>query len=62
MKTAISISQSLNIIEEAILEEFIIFAKAYNIFQVSSNEFYNMNCKRIRDRLEKENLTEDDLK
>ena len=44
------------------LEDFIIFAKQYNIFQNSTNEFYKSICDKIKQRLQKENLTEDDVR
>lgn len=51
-----------NIIESGSLSDFIIFAKSYNIFQDSNNKFYKLTCEKIRTRLGKENLTEDDIR
>lgn len=47
-----------NIIDNAPVEEFIEFAKQYDIFQNSSNAFYQHICTKIKERLAKENLTE----
>lgn len=50
------------IIFDSSLDEFIDFAKNYNIFQQSDNKFYLDNCKKIRERLVQENLSENIIK
>lgn len=50
------------LIDTGPLDEFLLFAKAYNIFQISNSRFYTQTCDKIRERLAKENLTENDLK
>jgi hypothetical protein len=50
------------LIESGPLDEFLVFAKTYNIFQISNSRFYTQTCDKIRERLVKENLTENDLK
>jgi hypothetical protein len=51
-----------SIINTGSVEEFIVFAKSYNIFQQSNNKFYKLTCEKIRNRLQQENLTEDDVR
>ena len=51
-----------HIIENGNQKEFIEWAKNYNIFQKSNNKFYNDTCKKIRERLAIENLSEDILR
>jgi hypothetical protein len=50
------------LIESGPLDEFLVYAKAYNIFQISNSRFYTQTCDKIRERLVRENLTENDLK
>jgi hypothetical protein len=52
----------INIIENGSVEEFITVAKEYCIFQETTNTFYNSMCERIRQRLTRENLSEDVLR
>ena len=62
MKTLMPRPDLSNLIETTSLDEFLTFAKEYNIFQVSNSKFYDMTCDKIRQRLTKEGLTEDALK
>ena len=62
MKNAIKQYQLFNVTENGTLDEFLTFAKKYNIFQVSNSSFYDETCEKIRQRLIKEGLTEDALK
>jgi hypothetical protein len=52
----------INTIENGSVEEFITIAKNYGIFQETTNSFYNSMCERIRQRLTRENLSEDVLR
>jgi hypothetical protein len=52
----------LNIIDNSPVDEFINFAKEYNIFQESDNRFYKSICDRIKKRLASENLSQDVLR
>lgn len=45
-----------NIIENGTREEFIEFAKQYNIFQPNGTKFYKMMCDKIKARLDHEGL------
>jgi hypothetical protein len=56
------IQQMNDVVESGSLQEFLDFAKTYNIFQESNNKFYKSMCEKIRQRLIKENLTEDDVR
>lgn len=56
------ISRINEIIENKPKDEFIAFAKAYNIFQVSNSKFYTDTCNKIKERLKRENLSEDILR
>lgn len=44
------------------LEDFIAFAKNYNIFQESQNKLYLQNVEKIKQRLQQENLSIDFIK
>jgi len=44
------------IISEGTIEEFISFAKKYNIFQVSRSKRYTKMCDMIKARLDREGL------
>ena len=57
-----NITPILTLIAIGPLEEFITFAKEYNIFQESNSRFYDETCAKIRERLSKEGLSEDSLK
>lgn len=46
----------LDTIDNGPIDEFIEFAKNYNIFQQSNNKFYKMMCDKIKTRLDKEGL------
>ena len=52
----------IDLIENGPLDKFIIFAKEYNIFQDSKNAFYLEICAKIKTRLQKENLSIDEVK
>ena len=66
MKTSKIITEEVNeiftLIDNGDVNEFIAYAKTYNIFQESNNKFYAQMCQRIRDRLSRENLSEDVLR
>jgi len=47
------------IINNSTKEEFIDFAKKYNIFQESNSKFYNEVCNKIKQRLDREGLSHD---
>lgn len=51
--------EMIETIEQGTLADFIKLAKEYNIFQESKNKFYLSMCEKIKQRLKKENLTED---
>jgi len=58
-----SIVQSMNdVIEKGSLQDFIDFAKRYNIFQTSNSKFYTQICDKIKARLDKEGLSYDTVK
>jgi hypothetical protein len=52
----------LNIISDGSTEDFINFAKTYNIFQESRSKVYDRICNLIRERMIKENLSYDLIK
>jgi hypothetical protein len=54
--------EMFKLIDTGNINKFIEFAKTYNIFQESNNKFYAQMCQRIRDRLSRENLSEDVLR
>ena len=54
--------EMFDLIDTGDINKFIEFAKTYNIFQESNNKFYAQMCQRIRDRLSRENLSEDVLR
>ena len=41
------------------LDEFIAWAKEYNIYQEGGTKFYKSMCDKIKERLDKENLDYD---
>jgi hypothetical protein len=45
-----------NICVNGSLEEFLIFAKQYNIFQISRSRLYDDICNKIKARLDREGL------
>lgn len=45
-----------NSIENTSTEDFIKFAKQYNIFQEKGTQFYKLICQKIKDRLDQEGL------
>ena len=47
----------LSFIDNAPLQEFIDFAKNYNIFQNSNNKVYQIFCDKIKKRLDREGLS-----
>ena len=50
------ISIYIDICENGALEDFIQFAKEYNIFQVPRTKVYSKMCDRIKARLDREGL------
>jgi len=48
-----------DMIKTSSLEEFIDFAKKYNIFQQSNSKFYDEMCNKIKQRLDREGLSHD---
>jgi hypothetical protein len=66
LKTSKIITEEVNkiftLIDNGDVDEFITYAKTYNIFQESNNKFYAQMCQRIKDRLERENLSIDVLR
>ena len=56
MKNIISIPPLIDKIENSNIEEFIDFAKKYNIFQDSNSKFYNEVCNKIKARLDREGI------
>jgi len=57
MEQLIDYSEQINkIINNGTSEEFINFAKSYNIFQVSRSKRYTEICNQIKQRLDKEGL------
>lgn len=50
------IADYCNIIENGTLEEFIAFAKNYNIFQISRSKIYDEMCEKIKARCDREGL------
>ena len=51
-----------DIVENGELQDFINFAKSYNIFQISNSKFYDLMCDKIKARLDREGLSYDVLK
>jgi len=51
--------EMIQTIDNGSIDDFLKLAKEYNIFQQSTNKFYLSMCQKIKDRLLKENLTED---
>lgn len=47
------------IINNSTKEEFIDFAKKYNIFQESNSKVYDNVCNKIKQRLDREGLSHD---
>lgn len=66
MKTSKIITEEVNqiftLIDSGDVNQFIAYAKTYDIFQESNSKFYTQMCQRIRDRLNRENLSEDVLR
>lgn len=50
------IADYCNIIENGTKEEFLSFAKTYNIFQVPRTKIYKEMCDKIKARLDREGL------
>ena len=50
------------IINNSTKEEFIDFAKSYNIFQESNSKLYDMVCDKIKARLDREGLSHDTVR
>lgn len=47
----------INIIENGSTQDFIDFAKRYNIFQENGTQFYKIICDKIKARLDTEGLS-----
>jgi len=56
------VTELFDLIDNGDLNKFIEFAKAYDIFQESNSKFYTQMVQRIKDRLERENLSVDILR
>jgi hypothetical protein len=44
------------LIDDGSIDEFIVFAKKYNIFQPNGTKFYQSMCDKIKARLDREGL------
>jgi hypothetical protein len=55
-------SERMELIKNGNLEEFIQFAKNYNIFQTSNSRIYTEVCNEIKARLDKEGLSHDTIR
>lgn len=55
-------SEFLDKIENSSTEDFIKFAKKYNIFQESNSKFYDDMCNRIKARLDREGLSHETVR
>jgi len=51
-----------HIIENGTNEEFINFAKSYNIFQPNGTKFYKLMCDKIKARLDREGLSHETVR
>lgn len=51
-----------NIINDSNIDDFIQFAKSYNIFQESNSKFYDDMCNRIKARLDREGLSHETVR
>lgn len=49
-------------IENLPKDDFIIFAKKYNIFKISHSKFYDMMCDKIKARLDREGLSHETVR
>lgn len=54
-----SYTDKINLIENSTKEDFITFAKQYNIFQQSNSKIYDEMCDKIKARLDREGLSYD---
>ena len=54
--------EMFDIVDNGQLQDFINFARGYNIFQTSNSKFYDMMCDKIKTRLDKENLPYDTVR
>lgn len=50
------LQKNIELIETGNKEEFIAYAKQYNIFQTNGTKFYKMMCDKIKARLDREGL------
>jgi hypothetical protein len=57
-----AVNEIYALIDNGTLEEFIAFAKEYNIFQEANSKFYTEMCERIKQRLTKEQLSIDTVR
>lgn len=51
-----------NIIDNGTLDEFVLFAKQYNIFQPARAKIYTHMCTKIKERLDREGLSYDTVR
>lgn len=51
-----------DLIDNGSREDFIKFAKEYNIFQDSNSKFYTDTCERIKQRLTRDNISIDSVR
>lgn len=51
------IADYCNIIENGTMQEFVTFAKSYNIFQTPRTKIYKEMCDKIKQRLDREGLS-----
>jgi len=52
-----TLPEIIDMIENGTTQDFIVFAKSYNIFQMGGTKFYQMMCDKIKERLDKEGLS-----
>lgn len=61
-KSVAYLNSMINLVENGPLNEFIDFAKNYNIFQPNGGSFYTMMCTKIKERLDREGLSYDTVR
>lgn len=49
-------------IETLPIDEFVLWAKSYNIFQENGTQFYQLVCEKIKARLDREGLSYDSVR
>ena len=55
-------SERIDLIQSGNLDDFIEYAKTYNIFQDSNSKIYTDICNEIKARLDKEGLSYDSVR